>query len=153
METSLMVISEYTSSKQRDVIVGLLSEETRPSFEDEVPIEYQTAFNIIDNLEYPDWLKKHTEKSIQMMWSLGGWDFEEETSASLKDLMSAGAENVIAYLSLEDDEHIFIMGEGGKTVVINNWDKASLDAIDVDDMESIFHYIDNLKKDTVLNID
>ncbi len=126
MEADLDVRCECKDTAQRDLFVRFLAKDTRPLLEDEVTPEERECFLVIDDIEYPHWLRPHGDKSLQASWQLE--PYSDDAMDMLNDLVRAGAVNVqacITYDGMFDSVRFF------------RADKAGIQAVEAVDMDTL----------------
>ena len=60
----LTTLLEFSSHVKAQKYAELLAKKTRPMFEDDVDAEYQSAFEVIEDIEYPDSLEINKDKLL-----------------------------------------------------------------------------------------
>lgn len=95
---NVAVLIEFNSKSQMDIVVKMLTKETRPDFEDELPSSEIPIFNELEDVEFPNNLITDGEKILFVDW----WEIEDELDELDKKLIQCGGKIIKAKIFIED---------------------------------------------------
>lgn len=127
MEAEIDVLCVIGDDNTKQNIQEFLTEETRPLLDIQVDSAYRDMFNVLDNLGSVEHSKMVGKDKLALSWFIGGRDWHTETTMTLKDLKSAGADKAIAVLWLDGHiEHVFQIGTKECVEMANHANKKKL---------------------------
>jgi len=140
MEAGVIVSCHCIDKAQRDLFYQFLHEQTRPVLEDDVEPDQVELFEALDNLDSPEYMKKHNDVILHMSWFIGGDDVWEEGELIINDLVCAGAYDVYMALSMDGGICSLMDSQGP---IKSPFDKKRFKAIQYnDDFEPLFAFLD-----------
>lgn len=145
MEIDFFVRCEFNSEIKRDKIFVLIDGETRPILDDDVEVEFQDSFNIIDDFPEPDEIGRKNDKAIDFVMSLGGYDFEDEVQIVLKGLKKIGVIRLLSIIWDGEDLVDFIEYKNGQEKRIHQYSQDAFELASKDeDFSSVFKLFDTI---------
>jgi hypothetical protein len=98
MINSIAVLIEFQSPSQREIVIKLLTRETRPDFDDELKAWEVPVFEQLEDVEFPDEMIKEGENLLFVDW----WEIEEELDELDEKLLRCGGKIQKAQIHAEE---------------------------------------------------
>lgn len=136
MEANCCIIFDMPNQTLRDKTAEFLTEGTRPIFEDEVEPDYRNLFNALEYTEYPEDLRKISDKTIHAYFFMGG-DFDEDISYFFNCLHKAGALHAIAAVEADEFEGLIYLDANGNLITLGNEYRKIMKFTDVTEDEDL----------------
>ncbi|MCG7985378.1 MAG: hypothetical protein JAY90_21870 [Candidatus Thiodiazotropha lotti] len=156
MEANCCVICDMPTSKLRDKAFEFLTEGNRPVFEDEIEPVYRKLFNALEYTEYPEDLRKISDKTICAYFFMGG-DFDEDVRYFFKCLHEGGTLHAFAAIDADEFEGLIHMDEKGNIQTLGKEyqkimgfmsatdDESGNDEESNDDLVSVYQRLEQVK--------
>jgi len=136
MEANCCIIFDMPNQTLRNKTADFLTEDSRPIFDDEVEPDYRDLFNALEYTEYPEDLRKVSDKTIHAYFFMGG-NFDEDVHYFFNCLHKAGALHAIAAVDADDYEGLIYLDDNGNLNTLGNEYRKIMKFIDVTDDEDL----------------
>ncbi len=142
MEADLDIFCLIESPEKRRVIRMFLERDTRPLLVSQVDDEHKNTFNVLDNLSSVEASELLGDDGLALSWFLGGGDWFTEAEVTLKDLASAGADQIAAALWVDGQIHnIFRVTDQNKVEIVEDIDEDLLEQIGDEEGPGVFDFL------------
>jgi len=98
MDNGIAVLIEFQSTSQREVVIKLLAQATRPDFDDDLKTWEVPVFEQLEDVEFPNEMVKEGESLLFVDW----WEIEEELDELDEKLMRCGGKIQKAQIHAEE---------------------------------------------------
>jgi len=86
MDNGIAALIEFQSTSQREIVIKLLTRETRPDFDDDLKSWEVPVFEQLEDVEFPNEMVKDGESLLFVHW----WEIEQELDELDEKLMLCG---------------------------------------------------------------
>jgi hypothetical protein len=143
MEFELLVSSDASTAETAVKVVEFLHPDERPTFEDEVAVEFQPLFLTLEPTPSFESGSVVNETHLHIHWSIGGGDEYSEIQRILKDFFDAKLNNIKAAMLIDGAiTQVLTLSENGELQLIN-YDEDELEYSE--EIESKFEFLDAIE--------